>query len=81
MLIYEIILGNHIRILYRHYTYHQSKWCGFLRNSICNKMNLSQERCCKRGTERVENNCHEERKKQIHLAEQRVKKKNWNFDP
>lgn len=52
MLIYEIILGNHIRTLYRHYTDHLSKWCGFIQKSICNKMNLSQERCCERGPER-----------------------------
>lgn len=74
MMIYEVILGNHIRILYRCYTYiydiqyytiyrcYQSKWCGFIQSNIFNKMNLSQERCCKTVTERGKNNCHEERK-------------------
>lgn len=47
MLIYEIILGNHIRTLYRRYTDHLSKWHGFIQNNICNKINLSQERHCK----------------------------------
>lgn len=81
MLIYEIILGNHIRTLYRHYTDHLTKCCGFIQNSICNKINLSQERCCKRGAERGKNNCHEELKKQRHFAGQRMKKKKMEFLP